>query len=490
MRRLTVLFCYAVLLCSVAVPFAAFAADDMGNMPMPAATAAPRPTAAPMLMSAQPADSANPWRIATFALAAFAIAGIAVIARDRRPATIAMFAAAIVVVAALAFLQSRAVPQDGTMAGMDDVRGTASVPVTVVQIGVDPPGAQISAPANVAPYLMQTISARVPGVLDAFSAYVGDRVSAGQVVARLDEPELQNNAQAAAAAAQAAQSTIRSAQNGAAAANADISAARERVRYWNAEIARERSLLAAGAVSPQEYQDERAQAAGAQSAYDAARSKAAASAYDVQAAQAQAAQAAANAQAQSVTAGYTSVIAADDAIVTKRLVDPGTYVPAGTPILQVAVLNHLRVQAQVAQQDLALVHVGTPIDVVVGGEHLHGRISSISPVADPSTHTVIAEAIVPNDGATYQPGGYVRALLHLERPTRDSYSLPSAAIVGGERAGVWINAHGIAHRVAIRVLSDDGTTAQVKGDLRPGDRIIVTGAADLEEGQPVTETAQ
>lgn len=492
MKRPVLLFCFVLLSC-VAVPSIVFAGDNMGNMPMPAATAAaaPQPAAAPANTSSPSGDSAAPWRIATFALAVLAVIALAVSIRDKRPVTVAVFAAAAVVIVALAFFQARTSSQTAGMVDMGRVRGVAAVPVTAVQLGMDSSGSEISAPAQVAPYLVQTIAARVPGVLTDLSAYAGDRVSAGETLAHLDEPELQMNAQAAEAAVQAAQSSIQSAQNGAVAATADIASTYERVRYWHEEIARERKLLAAGAVSPQEYQDEKAQAASAESAYDAARAKAQASADDVRSAQALAAQASANAQSQRVSAGYTSVIAPDDAVVMKRLVDPGTYVTAGTPILQLAVLGRLRVQAQISQEDMAAVQIGTPIDIVIdGGKTLHGRVTSVSPVADPATHTAIAEAIVENTGEAYQPGAYVRALLHTKAVQGGSFSVPSAAIVGGEHPGIWINAGGTAHRVSVTVVGDDGTTAQVRGELHASDRVIVAGGADLEEGQRVTETAQ
>lgn len=504
MKRLWFTLCFVVL-SVLALGTLSFAADGgMGNMPMPSAgtkaSAAPKatpmqlstPVSVPMAMPQSSSDTSAPWRTATLALALVLIVGLALTRRERHPVTIAVFVLAGVAIAALAFFQQGGAPADSGMSSMGETRGVASVPVTVVRLGTDPSDNTISVPANIAPYLIQNITARVQGTLTSFSAYAGDQVHAGEVVARLDEPELQSNARAAAAGAQAAESAIGSAENDAAATNADVTAARERVRYWDAEITRERALLAQGAVSIQEYQDERSQAAAARSAYTAALAKASSSQFNVETARAQAAQAAANAQSESVTAGYTSVIAPADAVVMKRLVDPGVYVSAGTPILQVAVLNRLRVQAQVAQQDLAGIHIGTPLDVVLGdGKVLRGRVSSVSPVVDPATHTAIAEAIVQNEGTAYQPGGYARAVLHVQATTSgNAFSVPSAAIVGGAGAAIWANVGGKAHRIPVTVLSDDGEIAQITGNLHSGERVIVTGAADLEEGQAVTEVGR
>ena len=430
------------------------------------------------------------WRNATFALIAVIIIGALVLWRNRRPVTIAMLVIVGLVIVGIAFAQSRSGSPSMDMASMQTAQGSAPIPVALATIGGDPGGSTISAPANVQPYLIQNIVARAPGLLTDFNAYTGDRLSAGEIVAHLDEPELQRNAEAAQSAAQAAQSQRSFAQYDASAMQADLAAKQQQLVYWKAEITREKSLLDQGAVSVQEYQNEKAQAAAAQSDYDAARAKLAGANAGIQAAQAQAAQAASNAQAQSVTAGYTSVVVPDDSIVMKRLVDPGVYVQAGTPILQVAVVHRLRVQAQVSQQDLAGVQIGTPIDVTFAdGNVLHSRISSVSPVVDPNTHTAIAEAIVPNPGDRYQPGAFVHTILHA-RGTAPShaFSVPSGAIVGGATTAVWADENGAAHRVEVNVVSDDGTTAQVTGDLHPGARVVVTGAQNLEEGQAITES--
>lgn len=433
---------------------------------------------------------AHAWRNATFALMAVILIGALVLWRNRSPVAIAMVVIAGLTIVGLAFAQSRGGSSSMDMASMQSERGSAPVPVTLATVGDDSSGKTISAPASVQPYFIQNIDARAPGVVSDLHAYTGDRVTAGQVIAHLNEPELQSNAQAAQAAAQAAQDDIVMANHDAMIARANLAAKQQQLAYWKAEIAREKSLLNQGAVSVQEYQNEQAQAGAARSGYSAAQAKLGGANASIQAAHAQADQAASNAQAQSITAGYTNVIVPDDSIVMKRLVDPGVYVQVGTPILQVAVINRLRVQAQVSQQNLAGVQIGTPIVITFAdGNVLHSRISSVSPVVDPNTHTAIAEAIVPNPGERYQPGAFVHVILH-ERGTSPthSFAVPSGAIVGGTTTAVWTDVHRTAHRVPVRVISDDGTTAQVTGDLRVGTRVVVIGAENLQEGQPIAES--
>lgn len=447
------------------------------------------------------------WRTATFVLIGVILIGALVLRRDRRPRTIAFVVIVGLIVLGLTIAQARFASPAMDRTSMQTAAGSAPVPVTLAVIGGDDLGGDtIAAPANVAPYLTQNIVARSPGLLRDLSAYAGDRLTAGTVVAHLDEPELQSAAQAAAADAEAAQieamhhapNGVVIAQNDAAAAAADAASKAQQSAYWKSELHREGELYAAGAVSRREYEDETAQAAAADAAYraskatlDSAQTRIGDAHASVEMAQAQAARASANAQAQSISAGYTSVVVPDDSVVVKRLVDPGVYVQPGTPILQVAVIDRLRVQAQVAQRDLPHIDVGTPIAVTFDdGRTLRGHISSISPVVDPSTHTAIAEAIVPNPGGKYQPGGFAHAILNGRQSVRrNSFSVPSTAIVGGATTAIWTDQNGTAHRVAVRVLSDDGTTAEVVGPVHRGVRVVVTGASNLEEGQAIAEAA-
>jgi len=206
------------------------------------------------------------------------------------------------------------------------------------------------------------------------------------------------------------------------------------------------------------------------------------------AAQQRAASSGAAAQAAAVMAGYTQIIAPDDAIVVKRLVDPGTYVQVGTPVLRIAVVGKARIQANVAQEDLAVIRPGSRMDASLpDGRVVHARVTSIQPTADQATHTALVEAIVDNPGGLLTPGTYVRVVIHgVGSAERNAVNVPSAAIVGaGADAAVWTNVNSSAHRVPVGIISDDGTTAQISGDLKSGDRVVVQGAQDLQEGTPI-----
>ncbi len=435
-----------------------------------------------------------PWETAFFALLILVIVGYFVLQRDRRPVVLALGAVAVVAIVVLAIAQSRYTAPTMDMTTMANVAGSAPVAVRTIRVGTQKESTQtVLAPGTVSPYLMQDVAARVSGILQDFTVYTGDRVRAGEQIAFLQASELGSTADAARAAAAAAEieaahhapNDVRMAQN-------DIAAKQRAAQYWSQEITRERMLLREGAVSQQEYQDEVAQDASAQAALRNAVIKASDAAASVDQARAQYSQAASEAQTQATIASYRSITAPDDGVVVKRLVDPGSYVQAGTVIARIAVLDELRVQANVSQTDLPRVQVGDPLDATMAdGSVVHGRVSSLSPVADPQTHTALVEAIVRNTGRAVQPGGFVNVRIYVgPRVQRGGIPVPAAAVLGGTmNPRIWIDRDGTAHSVAVRVLSNDGTTAIVSGAIPRGALIVTDGAALLIEGQAVTQAS-
>lgn len=458
------------------------------------------------------------WRGAAFALAILlALGALAawLVARSlnrsgRVPdwlnrSTMMLAAVAVVVVIGAALAQSRFAAPSMDMSAMSNVRGSAPIPVTLARAKASSQDLAIAAPGMIQALFTQDVVARAPGVLRDFTAYNGTRVFAGETLALLEEPELGAQAVAAQAGARSDTASARAAMiearrhapNAIRIAQADAAAKAERANYWRAEMSREKMLLDNGAVSQQEYEDERAQAAAAYADAESASRQRQDAVANLEMAQQQAVSAeqralssGAAAQAAAVMAGYTRIVAPNDAMVVKRLVDPGTYVQAGTPVLRLAVIGKARIQANIAQEDLAAVRVGALLDAgLPDGRVVHARVTSVQPAADQTTHTAVVEAVVENPGGRLIPGTYVRVVIRgVRSAVRNAVSVPSAAVVGsGAETAVWLDVNGTAHRVPVRIISDDGTTAQVAGEIKAGDRVVVEGAGDLEEGIPIAE---
>ena len=459
------------------------------------------------------------WRIATFALAIlFALAVVAAwtLARARAsaarpawftPSTATIAVVAVFVVLGLAIVQSRFAAPEMDMTAMSNVPGAAPVPVTLAAVSAARSGPTIVAPGIIQPYLTQNVTARTPGIVESVDVYVGDHVMAGQTLVTLSEPDLGAQAAAATAAAQSDYNAATAAMieahhhapNELIIAQEDARAKAEQAQYWRNELQREKTLLDQGGVSPQEYEGERAQAAAAladaataQRQVEDAQANIEMARAAASAAMARASSSSSAAAAQSILAGYTTLTASDDAVVESRLVDPGSYVEAGTPILRVAVISSVRIQANVAQEDLAGITIGTPLVAMIdGGSPIRARVTAVQPSADASTHTAMIEAIVENAAGRLRPGTFVRVSISpIVAARAHGTAVPSSAVIGsGSDSGVWTDVNGTAHRVTVTVLSDDGSFSRVMGDLKMGDRVVAQGGQDLQEGTPIAESS-
>jgi len=177
-----------------------------------------------------------------------------------------------------------------------------AVPVATETVHLGLFTAKVTYTGSVAPDQEQIVYPRVEGYLKNLSVYNGDRVSANQLIAIVDSPDLQSRVAEAAAGRAAAASEVptakynvarmtaeraaaegevraakselvraramvSAAEKGVAQKQQDVNSAKANLDYWKAEIAREENLLKSGAVSTQEYQSEKAQAASAEAEY-------------------------------------------------------------------------------------------------------------------------------------------------------------------------------------------------------------------------------
>ena len=364
-------------------------------------------------------------------------------------------------------------------------------PVGVETVGQGSARTTVRVPGTVAALSDEDVVARIAGRVTKVLVYPGDRVKAGQLLATLDADELALQAAASRLQGQAGASRVRVAESqveqlkserDAAAAEAGAHAAHEkearanrtalaaeaaRAREdWNSRaaliddrkaaltyaennLAREKSLFEAGAISRDEYEQAiaardaaasqlraaQADSESAKRAADAAQARVqaadnaisvaigehTASRMRVQAidkaiakaraevatARADAAAISAGASSADVIAGYRNLRALANGVVAERVVSPGSLVQAGQPVLKIKVINQVRVQARVPGRYVGEIRDGSPVVITVGEKTRTGKISSVFPVQDSMTRTFTVEAIVENSDALLQPGAFV-----------------------------------------------------------------------------------
>lgn len=241
-----------------------------------------------------------------------------------------------------------------------------------------------------------------------------------------------------------------------------------------------------------------------------------------------------------VVRGYTEILSNVDGVVTQRLIGPGTLIGAGQPILRISQISPIRLQANVAESDLAKIRVRGRVRVHGmgdGGRVTEAQITAVFPSVDPSARTGVVEAVLPNRDGHFLPGQYVKMDLTTGQarnavvvPARSVVWEPqatSAVLATAETPNVWVIQAGEpektvytctmhpevkqdkpgkcpacaweltpqvaggkwrAHRVSVTVGLVNPQFAEVRSGIRPGDQVIYAGAEGLHEGDPVVPT--
>ncbi len=352
-------------------------------------------------------------------------------------------------------------------------RGAAVPVVRVVPVRRAAGISELTLPGTVQAITEAPIVARADGYMKARHVDLGDRVAAGQVMAEIDAPELEEQARQARAALEQSRAALEQAQ-----ANHETERAREELARVTA--ARWANLLKRGVVSKQENDQQQSNAA-AHAASVAALAKA------VNAAKSNVAAAEANLARVEELRGYLKVRAPFAGVVTLRNLDPGALVTAGNTLLfRIAQTATLRTYINLPQAYAAGAKPGTPAVLTVAdrpGVRYQGVIARTAGSLDPATRTMLVEIHVPNRDGSLLPGMYVQATLRGARRTPpllvDSDALrtraegPSLAVVG---------AGGRIHIRKVALGRDYGSDIEVLGGVGEGDRVVLNPNDDVREG--------
>jgi RND family efflux transporter MFP subunit len=313
-----------------------------------------------------------------------------------------------------------------------------------------------------------TLYARATGYIGKRNVDIGSRVHAGDVLAVIAAPDLdQQLAQSRAQRVQLQAALVQSQ------ANMELARVTDR---------RQSQLTTLGWTSQQGGDQARLTYAGSVAAVGVARA-------NLQAQQAQVD------QLEQLT-GFERVIAPFDGVITSRQIDVGSLVAAnansGTPRFSIANTNVLRVQIYVPQEDYFGLKDGQQAAVTVPelpGRVFHGRLARNASALQDTTRTVLAEVDVDNQDGTLAPGIYT--IVRLDEPRLyPVFSVPSAAIIfdkDGLQAAVDDN--GTARLRHLDVAADNGGTVEVRTGLHTGDRLILNPPIGVIDGMRVRVTA-
>ncbi len=175
-------------------------------------------------------------------------------------------------------------------------------------------------------------------------------------------------------------------------------------------------------------------------------------------------------------------------VVARILLNPGAAVNPSSPILNLVDLDTVKVVAAVDEKKIRFIGLGKPAAVTLEafpGESFSARVTNISPVANAVTRTIDVELSVPNPSHRLKPGMY--AEVEWIESRRSSLVIPLVAVVdrGGQKA-VFLAGDGLAQLAPITVGAVVGDMIEVLSGLKGDERIITTGAGQLNDKDKIT----
>lgn len=175
-----------------------------------------------------------------------------------------------------------------------------------------------------------------------------------------------------------------------------------------------------------------------------------------------------------------------DGVFVRRDAEIGDYLTPGQSCGVVAQLDPLIIAANVAEKDIARVHVGMKGEAVLAsGQRLSGVVHYIDPVADPATRTFRIELLTGNQDNLLRAG--MTATLRLEGAPVQAQRIPADSMVLNDRGQLGVrtvNARGRVRFYPVTLLDDTGAGVWVTG-LPQTIRLIVEGQDFVRDGSPV-----
>jgi RND family efflux transporter MFP subunit len=317
--------------------------------------------------------------------------------------------------------------------------------------------------------------AKVSGYLSDVRVDIGDHVKAGQVLAVIDIPEMEQELAEAKAQLESKQSSLESTRR-------QLDHYKANVMLQNALLKRREELGAAGHfISDRALDEVRANAEIAKADLSVAEANRALAANEVDVA-------AATVEKIKTLLAYTRIVAPFDGVVARRLVNRGDLVQAATAtrttpsagsLFTVQRIDTIRVFCDVPENDVPHLHVGDPAIVKPAGfdgKPFTGRVTRFSLRLDPETRNMRTEIDLSNPDERLYPGTYAEVSLEMNRRP-DALTVPAAA-VGSDGDGNFV----------YTITDNRITRLAVKTGLTDNGRIEVT--AGLSDETPVVASSK
>lgn len=332
-----------------------------------------------------------------------------------------------------------------------ETREAAVLSVNVVLPKAGAPADELILPGNIAAFTDTPVYARTNGYLQRWYVDIGARVQAGQLLAEIETPEVDQQ--------------LRQARAELSTALANYQLARSTAERWQ-------FLLKTDSVSHQQTEEKLGDLAAKKASVDAA---------------------SANVRRLEETQSFQKIYAPFAGVVTARNIDIGALINAGSngpgkELYHIADIRKLRIYVQVPQANSRAALPGTAAELAVPelpGRRFHGRIARTSNAIDVSSRTLLVEVDVDNPDGVLLPGAFVE--VHLKLPAgAHSLTVPvNALLFRAEGMTVAAVRGDHVELLPVTIGQDYGDTLEVTSGLDASEQLVVNPPDSLAAGQKV-----
>jgi RND family efflux transporter MFP subunit len=331
-------------------------------------------------------------------------------------------------------------------------------------------------PGNIQAVAEAPVLARASGYIRKRNVDIGDRVTAGQVLAEIEAPELKQQIRQATASIDQAHQTVQQAQAAVVQGKANANLARvTRDRY--------ETLFKQNVISRQDFDTRQAQ-------FEASEANVEALEKAIGAAQSNAAAAEANLARLNELLGYQQVRAPFAGVITLRNVDAGALVNEGnTMLFRIAQTDRLRTYLNVPQADAESVRVGQTAKLTIpdlAGRTFSGTVARTANALDPATRTLLVEVQIDNTKGSLMPGMYTQVELAVPRKNPPLLIPADTLVVRADGPQVaMVGSDAVVHYARVQLGRDLGDRLEALGGVAEGDRLVVNPGDVVREGVKV-----
>ena len=350
----------------------------------------------------------------------------------------------------------------------------------------------------ISPWAEVNVIPKIPGKVAQVLVEVGDQVSTGDLLVRLEDEELAlqvKQAEAAVASAQAALARMQAGARPEEVEQAEATLEQAEAGYQNARLGYERAakLHEAGVMAGKDWDAVKAQYEVAQAQRHAALKtvelvKKGARTEDLATARAGVAQAEAALGLARLSRQNASIKAPISGVVNQVNVQIGDMAGAGMPVVHIVDIAKVKLNLQVSEREVVRLSPGQSVRVALDVQPdvlVEGHVSNITPAADARTGLFAATVELANDAGMLKPGMYGTAHV-VVKEMQNVLSIPERAVFTSEgRSAVYIVRDDVAHLTPVELGTKADNFVEIKSGIEPDDEVITRGREFVTDGAVV-----